>query len=68
MEGKSVGKQNVHAEFKEWFQGTYGNRKMPKLTELDDAMNKKFGNRNIKNKWVNICIKHENNDLEDIEE
>ena len=69
MEGKSVGKQNVHAEFKEWFQGTYGNRKMPKLTELDDAMNKKFGNRNIKNKWVNICIKHENtDDLEDIEE
>jgi P4 family phage/plasmid primase-like protien len=69
MEGKSVGKQNVHAEFKEWFQGTYGNRKMPKLTELDDAMNKKFGNRNMKNKWVNICIKYENtDDLEDIEE
>ena len=67
--GKSVGKQNVHAEFKEWFQGTYGNRKMPKLTELDEAMNKKFGNRNMKNKWVNICIKQENtDDLEEIEE
>jgi len=61
--GKTVGKQSLHAEFKEWFQGTYGNRKMPKLTELDEAMNKKFGLRNLKNKWINVMIKRE--DLQD---
>lgn len=59
MTGMTVGKQTLHAEFKEWFQGTYGNRKMPKMTELDEAMNKKFGQRNAKNKWVNVFIKRE---------
>jgi len=59
MAGKTVGKQNLHAEFKEWFQSTHGNRKMPKLTELDEVMTKKYGARNSKNKWENICIKQE---------
>jgi phage/plasmid-associated DNA primase len=54
--GKSIGKQSLHAEFKEWFQCTHGNRKMPKLTELDEVMNKRFGNRNSKNKWINVAI------------
>jgi P4 family phage/plasmid primase-like protien len=68
--GKTIGKQGLHAEFKEWFQSTYGNRKMPKLTELDDAMNKKFGNRNAKNKWANVTIRQEEavDDLEELEE
>ena len=72
MTGKTLGKQGLHAEFKEWFQSTYGNRKMPKLTELDEAMNKKFGNRNTKNKWMNITIRQEEgeggDDLEELEE
>jgi P4 family phage/plasmid primase-like protien len=70
MQGKTLGKQGLHAEFKEWFQSTYGNRKMPKLTELDEAMNKKFGNRNVKNKWSNITIRQEEaaDDLEELEE
>ena len=70
MQGKTLGKQGLHAEFKEWFQSTYGNRKMPKLTELDEVMNKKFGNRNSKNKWVNITIRQEEggDDLEELEE
>ena len=59
MAGKFIGKQGLHAEFKEWFQCTYGNRKMPKLTELDEAMTKKYGKRNDKNKWVNVSIKKE---------
>ena len=68
--GKTIGKQSLHAEFKEWFQSTYGNRKMPKMTELDEAMNKKFGNRNSKNKWinVNICQEEVGDDLEELEE
>ena len=70
MTGKTIGKQGLHAEFKEWFQSSYGNRKMPKLTELDEAMNKKFGNRNSKNKWVNVTIRQEEagDDLEELEE
>ena len=68
--GKTIGKQSLHAEFKEWFQSTYGNRKMPKMTELDEAMNKKFGNRNSKNKWINvsICQEEVGDDLEELEE
>ena len=68
--GKTIGKQGLHAEFKEWFQSTYGNRKMPKLTELDEAMNKKFGNRNSKNKWINVTIRQEEavDDLEELDE
>jgi len=70
VQGKTLGKQGLHAEFKEWFQCTYGNRKMPKLTELDEVMNKKFGNRNSKNKWMNITIRQEDggDDLEELEE
>jgi hypothetical protein len=38
----------------------YGNRKAPKLSELIEAMNKKFGNKNAKsNKWHNINIKED---------
>ena len=70
VQGKVLGKQVLHQEFKEWFQSTYGNRKMPKLTELDEVMNKKFGNRNNKNKWINITIRQEDggDDLEELEE
>ena len=70
MSGKFLGKQGLHAEFKEWFQCTYGNRKMPKLTELDEAMTKKYGKRNDKNKWVNVSIRKEElqNDLEELDD
>ena len=47
----------------------YGNRKSPKLTELEEIMIKKFGNRNSKtNKWHGIKIKDEDgfDDLEDL--
>jgi phage/plasmid-associated DNA primase len=66
----TVGKQSLNTVFKDWFQVNYGNRKPPKLSELEDIMNKKFGNRNpLTNKWINIKIKQdeEQNDLEDIE-
>jgi len=60
--GKNIIKPDLHADFRQWFQGTYGNRKMPKLTELDEAMVKKFGNRNANNRWVNVTIKSDNNE------
>lgn len=51
---------SLNNAFKEWFQMNYGNRKAPKLTELTEAIDKKFGERNKKaNKWFNIKIKEE---------
>jgi P4 family phage/plasmid primase-like protien len=58
--GKTVGKQSLNVVFKEWFQVNLGNRKPPKLSELEEVMNKKFGNRNlVTNKWNNIMIKED---------
>lgn len=53
---KGVGQQSINEDFKQWFQSIYGNRKMPKLTELTEALNKKFGQRNKNNKWGKIRI------------
>ena len=55
-----VGKRELNLVFKEWFQMNYGNRKIPKLMELEDAMDKKFEKRINKNgakDWINIKIK-----------
>jgi hypothetical protein len=32
---------------------------MPKLTELEEAMTKKFGIKNKKNQWMNVKIMYE---------
>ena len=68
--GKTVGKQSLNVVFKEWFQLNHGNRKPPKLSELEEIMNKKFGNRNATtNKWSNVMIKEEEggDDMDEIE-
>ena len=68
--GKTVGKQSLNVVFKEWFQVNHGNRKPPKLSELEEIMNKKFGNRNlVTNKWSNIMIKEDEagDDMDEIE-
>jgi P4 family phage/plasmid primase-like protien len=58
MEGGSIGKKILNDTFKEWFQNNFGNRKMPKMSELEEVMNKKFGFRNLKTgKWGGIKIK-----------
>lgn len=55
-----IGQQVLNNAFKEWFQMNYGNRKGPKLSELMEAMTKKFGNQNGKTKkWHNIKIREE---------
>lgn len=65
-----IGKKILNDVFKEWFQMNFGNRKMPKLSELEDVMIKKFGNRNSKtNKWHGIQIKpdeEQSNDIDDL--
>jgi P4 family phage/plasmid primase-like protien len=59
-----ITKSQLNDKFKEWFQLNNGDlRTLPKLTELEEAMNKKFGNRNAKaNKWLGITIKEDEDD------
>ena len=59
--GSSIGKQSLHADFKAWFQCSFGNRKIPKLTDLDEAMTKKFGFKHKSGsdtaiEWLNVKI------------
>jgi P4 family phage/plasmid primase-like protien len=66
VNGASLGKKVLNDCFKEWFQMNYGNRKIPKLMELEEIINKKFGPKNIKtNKWMNIKIKPDEDEDED---
>ena len=68
-EGKTVGKKVLNDTFKEWFQMNYGNRKAPKLMELEEAMNKRFettsGGKGDTKKWINIQIKKDLDELDD---
>jgi P4 family phage/plasmid primase-like protien len=62
-----LNQMSLNNAFKEWFQMNYGNRKSPKLSELVDAMIKKFGNKNGKtNKWHNVKIKED--DCENVDD
>jgi P4 family phage/plasmid primase-like protien len=69
-----VTQTSLNNVFKEWFQMNYGNRKAPKMSELVEAMVKKFGSKNAKsNKWLNIKIKEDDcgeggpDEIEDLE-
>ena len=66
--GAHLGKRLLNDVFKEWFQMNYGNRKAPKLMELEEAMDKKFerkANKNGAKEWINIKIKSEDGDNDD---
>jgi P4 family phage/plasmid primase-like protien len=63
-----IGKKILNDIFKEWFQMNFGNRKMPKLSELEEVMIKRFGNRNNKtNKWHGIQFKVDEENGNDID-
>ena len=52
---------NLSNIFKEWNAMYFANRKAPKLSELIEAITKKFGNKNPKtNRWHNFKIKDDN--------
>jgi P4 family phage/plasmid primase-like protien len=58
-----VNQTSLNNVFKEWFQENYGHRKAPKLSELVDAITKKFGNKHPKsNKWFNFKIRVDEGD------
>ena len=60
-----VGKKLLNNAFKEWFQTNYPGRKIPKLMELEEVMDKKFEKKTNKNgckEWINIKIKIDDGD------
>jgi P4 family phage/plasmid primase-like protien len=55
--GSSVKKTEINSAFKMWFTDNYGSERMPRLTELDELLTRKFGPMNTRtNKWMNIKI------------
>jgi len=69
--GGKVGKKMLNSVFKEWYQMNYSGRKMPKLMELEEVMDKKFEkklNKNNIKEWVNIKIKCEAGDDDALDE
>jgi P4 family phage/plasmid primase-like protien len=66
--GCSIGKKVLNDVFKEWFQLNHGNRKAPKLSEIEEVMNKKFGNRTGKSggRWQGIKFKDDLEQEDDI--
>jgi hypothetical protein len=55
--GSGVKKPELNTCFKMWFSDNYGNERMPRLSELDELMTRKFGPINTRtNKWQNIKI------------
>jgi P4 family phage/plasmid primase-like protien len=65
----SIGKRELNDQFKEWFQMNQGDGKSPKLSEIEEIMIKKFGNRNYKtNKWHGIRFKDDDEQVDDLDE
>jgi P4 family phage/plasmid primase-like protien len=68
-ENGSIGKKMLNDVFKEWFQMNYGNRQPPRLSDIEEIMIKRFGNKNTKtNKWMGIKFSDDEptNDLEEL--
>lgn len=65
----SIGKRELNEEFKRWFELNLGNRKIPKLSEIEEVMVKKFGNRSYKtNKWHGLKFKSDEEETNDLDE
>jgi hypothetical protein len=66
--GGHIGKKMLNNVFKEWFQMNFSGRKMPKLMEIEMAMNEKFEVKTNKyglKEWINVNIKCNDCDLDD---
>jgi P4 family phage/plasmid primase-like protien len=55
--GHSIKKTELNGTFKLWFADNYGHERMPKLSELEELMTRKFGPISARtNKWMNVKI------------
>lgn len=59
--GEKVKKGELGREFEEWYKINYGRKDKPKMKELYDVMDKKFG-RYVNLGWQNIKIVYDDND------
>ena len=60
VEGHKIGKTGLGQDFKIWFEREQGNQKKPKLQELYDFMDKKFGQQHKDKGWFNVdFVKYE---------
>ena len=64
-EGKKVKKGELQTEFPLWYRDTYGKRP-PKITELYDAMDAKFGKYTNRG-WKNVTIQYEDDEEDEAE-
>lgn len=58
-QGEKIKKSELTQTFKEWYTENYG-RNIPKIKELHDYMEKRFGR--YKNGWQNVAIQYDNED------
>jgi len=63
-----IGKGGLMQSFKQWFEQSQGNRKVPKGDELYEAMNKKFGTTHKDGKWHGIKFYEPEEEDEDEED
>ena len=67
--GAHLGKKILNSVFKEWFQLNHSGRKIPKLMELEEAMDKRFDKKTNKSgakEWLDIKIKSDDGDDDDV--
>jgi hypothetical protein len=56
-ETDTIGKRGLKIQFDDWFKREQGNKKMPKMPELYEAMDKKFGkHQNTDKLWVGVSF------------
>ena len=60
--GEKVKKGELGREFEEWYKINYGRKDRPKMKELYDMMDKKFG-RYVNQGWSNIKIAYDEQEI-----
>jgi P4 family phage/plasmid primase-like protien len=60
-EGETIGTKVLNNEFKTWFQINYGNRRPPRLSDLEEIMAKRFGSKSG-SKWIGLKIRQDDED------
>ena len=56
VEGRMIPKRGLSSDFKLWFTQEHGTQKSPKLQELYDYMDKKFGVYKDNKGWMNVTF------------
>lgn len=55
-DGSFIKKTELNNNFKMWYIENIGEGRIPKLQDLEDFMNKKFGPINSNGKWMNVSL------------